>query len=221
LEGALPIAQAAAAGIEEAGGSVAKLRKMVVDGQISSKAFFLGFQAGAAMLQTKVANAQLTVSQGFVRLENAAIDAAKRLNEATGASKTAASALDALAFIVDKLANAFINLSRIAAESNTAKEIDNLGAAARNLWRDPNWTNLYKFLFDTSGSKAQAGAADAISERAKGFEALATAMRKANTESEAAKKAKSDTTPSRFDDAFAAFAPKKIKASDFPADAKK
>jgi tape measure domain-containing protein len=221
LEGALPIAQAAAAGIEEAGGSVAKLRKMVVDGQISSKAFFLGFQAGAAMLQTKVANAQLTVSQGFVRLENAAIDAAKRINEATGASKTAASALDALAFIVDKLANAFINLSRIAAESHTAAEIDNLGAAARNLWNDPSFQNLYEFLFDASGSSAKAAAADAISERAKGFEALATAMRKANVESEAAKKAKSDTTPSRFDEAFAAFAPKKIKASDYPADAKK
>jgi tape measure domain-containing protein len=119
LEGALPIAQAAAAGIEEAGGSVAKLRQLVVNGKISSQAFFLGFQAGAVTLQTKVANAQLTVAQGFVRLENTAIDAARRINDATGASKTAASALDALAFIVDKLGDAFVKLSKVAAESKS------------------------------------------------------------------------------------------------------
>src|SRR5690606_33276322 len=51
LEGALPIAQAAAAGIEEAGGSVAKLRQLVVDGKVSSEAFFRGFEAGAYILE--------------------------------------------------------------------------------------------------------------------------------------------------------------------------
>ncbi|MBN8966125.1 MAG: hypothetical protein J0H89_12275 [Rhizobiales bacterium] len=122
---------------------------------------------------------------------------------------------------MDALANAFIKLSKVAAESKTAKEIDDLGAAARNLWNDPSFQNLYRFLFDTSGSKAQLAAADAISARTKGFEALAGAMRKANAETDAAKKKTAGTTPNRFDETFAAFAPKKIKAADFPADKKK
>src|SRR5690606_20908140 len=70
LEGALPIAQAAAGGLKEAGGSVAKLRQLVVDGKVSSEAFFRAFEAGSVILQDKVANAELTVSQGFVRLMN-------------------------------------------------------------------------------------------------------------------------------------------------------
>ena len=51
LEGALPIAQAAAAGLKEAGGSVARLRALVVDGKVSSEAFFRAFEAGAHTLQ--------------------------------------------------------------------------------------------------------------------------------------------------------------------------
>src|SRR5690606_18702903 len=70
LEGAQPIAQAAAAGLKEAGGSVAKLRQLVVDGKVSSEAFFRAFEAGSVILEDKVANAELTVSQGFVRFQN-------------------------------------------------------------------------------------------------------------------------------------------------------
>src|SRR5690606_12115465 len=44
LEGALPIAQAAAAGLKEAGGSVSQLRKLILDGAVSSEAFFRAFE---------------------------------------------------------------------------------------------------------------------------------------------------------------------------------
>ncbi|HWM82944.1 MAG TPA: tape measure protein [Pseudolabrys sp.] len=209
LEGALPIVQAAAAGIEEAGGSVSKLRQLVNDGKVSSAAFFRGFEAGAVLLNTQVAGASLTVAQGFERLQNAAVDAAKRINETTGASRSATDILDTLAFVVMKLAGAFEQLGK---SRGGTDRIDELGAAARNLWNDPSFQNLYEFLFDASKSPAKSAARDAIDARVQGIEALADAMRKANVEVTAAKKA---TGASKFDDAFAAFSSKKISLNDF------
>lgn len=103
LEGALPIAQAAAAGLEEAGGSVAKLRQLIVDGAVSSEAFFRAFEAGSVILQEKVAGAELTVSQGFIRLTNVLIRVAGEFNEATGISQGTASALESLALAIEQL----------------------------------------------------------------------------------------------------------------------
>lgn len=97
LEGALPIAQAAAAGLDEAGGSVAKLRALVVDGKVSSEAFFRAFEAGSVILKDKVAGAELTVAQGFTRLTNVLIKSAGQFDDATGTSEGLASALDSLA----------------------------------------------------------------------------------------------------------------------------
>jgi tape measure domain-containing protein len=211
LEGALPIVQAAARGIDEAGGSVAKLRKLVVDGKVSSEAFFKGFQAGAVTLAQQVSGASLTVSQGFQRLENAAVDAARRIDQTAGVSKTATSTLDALAFVVTKLGDAFAYLAQKGGESNAAKQMNDIGAAARNLWNDPSFQNLYAFLFDTSKSRDAATINDTIKNRAAAMEALQKAAAAANAQS-----AKSgDTKPNRFDEAFSLFAPKKISLKDF------
>ncbi len=219
LEGALPIVQAAARGIEEAGGSVAKLRQLVVEGKVSSTAFFKGFQAGAATLRDQVAGASYTVAQGFTRLQNASIDAARRINEATGVSKSATSALDALAGVVSKLADAFGGLASNPGMKETADRIDGIGAAARNLWNDPSFQNLYEFLFDTSGSRAKAAVTDAIDNRTRGLAELRKAFSEANAE--AAKASKANGKPTRFDEAFAALTPKKVKLSDHPATADK
>lgn len=87
LEGALPIAQAAAAGLKEAGGSVSKLRNLVVDGKVSSEAFFRAFEAGSVILEEKVAGAEMTVSQHLVRLRNVLIDAAGDFDKGSGAAE--------------------------------------------------------------------------------------------------------------------------------------
>ncbi|WP_315924830.1 tape measure protein [Mesorhizobium sp. SP-1A] len=87
LEGAPTIAQAAAAGIKEAGGSVAKLKQLVVDGKLSSKAFFAGFSAGATTLADRAAGAEQTVSGAFVRLQNVLVDVATRFDDSTEATK--------------------------------------------------------------------------------------------------------------------------------------
>lgn len=93
LEGAPTIVQAVAAGLEEAGGSVAKLRQLVVDGKVSSRAFFRAFEAGAGTLEAKVKNSEMTISQAFVRLQNVLIDVASKFDETTGASGKLANAL--------------------------------------------------------------------------------------------------------------------------------
>ncbi|MEQ1406156.1 tape measure protein [Neorhizobium sp. Rsf11] len=87
LEGAPTIAQAVAAGLKEAGGSVAKLKSLVVDGQISSEAFFRAFEAGAPILQQKVAGSVFTIEQATVNLKTALIDSVREFNNATGASQ--------------------------------------------------------------------------------------------------------------------------------------
>jgi tape measure domain-containing protein len=94
LEGVPTIAQAAAAGIKEAGGSVAKLRTLVISGKVSSAAFFAGFEAGASILQDRVAGAAFTVGQAFGNLNTVLIDIATKFNEGTDASQKLADLLN-------------------------------------------------------------------------------------------------------------------------------
>lgn len=105
LEGARPIAQAAAAGLAEAGGSVSKLRALVVDGKVSSEAFFRAFEAGSVTLRDKVAGAETTVSSSFVRLQNVLTDAAGKFNETSNAGQRFASFLDTLGTSITNLVN--------------------------------------------------------------------------------------------------------------------
>lgn len=106
LEGALPIAQAAAAGLTEAGGSVAKLRGLVIEGKVSSEAFFRAFEAGSVILQEKVANSEYTVSQGFVRLQNVLIDTVGKFDTATNASERVGGMLNSLALLIERAGSA-------------------------------------------------------------------------------------------------------------------
>lgn len=100
-EGALPILQAVAAGLKEAGGSVAELRKLVIDGKVSSEAFFRAFEAGSPMLDEKVQNSQITVSQAFDRIQNSMINAVMEFDKSTGAANKFAASLDGVAAAID------------------------------------------------------------------------------------------------------------------------
>lgn len=102
LEGALPIAQAAAAGLKEAGGSVARLRQLVVDGKVSSEAFFRAFEAGSVILEQKVAGAEMTASQHLVRLRNVLIDAAGDFDKGSGAAEAFGKMLSDVADVISQ-----------------------------------------------------------------------------------------------------------------------
>lgn len=106
VEGAPSILRATAAGLKEANGSVAQLRKLVIDGKLSSEAFFRAFEAGSVILEQQVAGAEVTVSQGFVRLQNVLIDAAGKFDTATGASSRFANFLDSLSTEIAKVGQA-------------------------------------------------------------------------------------------------------------------
>ncbi len=105
IDGAQPLLQAVAAGLDEAGGSVSALTRLVKDGKVSSKAFFDAFEAGSGTLQDKVAGAEVTVSSSFVRLQNVLIDAAGRFNDTSNAGQRFAGFLDTLGTSITNLAN--------------------------------------------------------------------------------------------------------------------
>lgn len=93
LEGAPTIAQAAANGIDETGGSVARLRAMILEGEISSKQFFDGFLIGAEEMKVTAEGLSLTVGNAMTVLSNGFVLFIGSLDQATGASAFAASAI--------------------------------------------------------------------------------------------------------------------------------
>lgn len=103
LDAGRPILQAVAAGMKEAGGSVAKLTELVKAGEVPSKAFFYAFLAGTSILDKAVASSEQTISTRFQRLQNALIDFAGRLNDTATNSKEAASATTLLGNAIDSV----------------------------------------------------------------------------------------------------------------------
>lgn len=102
LEGAPTIVQAVAAGLTEAGGSVSKLRQLVIDGKLSSQAFFRAFEAGSVILEEKVASSVLTTSQSLEKLQNVLIDTAGKIDAATGASTAFGKVIEDLAVTIQQ-----------------------------------------------------------------------------------------------------------------------
>lgn len=135
VEGAPSILRAAAAGLKEAGGEVSKLRKLVIDGKLSSQAFFRAFEAGAPILDKMVASANVTLSQALENLNNALIDSAKEFNEATGAA--------------DKFAGGINNVAQAIAGFDTSgfiEEIQKAGGALEKFLNDVGNADIFKRL---------------------------------------------------------------------------
>lgn len=101
LEGALPIAQAAARGIERFGGSVAKLRAAVVAGQVSSREFFQAILKDAPNLARQAASANLTLGQSFTTLGNQLLRFVGQTDSALGLSQRLAEGIKLLADNLD------------------------------------------------------------------------------------------------------------------------
>lgn len=106
-EGARPILQAVAAGLQEAGGSVSKLKTLVTEGKVSSEAFFRAFLAGMPQLEAQAAKASGTIGQANERISNAFILLVGSLDKTIGASANAAQNLNALGAVVEKVPGYF------------------------------------------------------------------------------------------------------------------
>lgn len=124
-EGARPILMAVAAGIKETGGSVSRLRQMMLDGELTSKKFFDGFLNGLPAIQEMADRTSSTVAQSFTRLENA-------LTRYIGLMNKGANGTSALIAVMDTLANNFdaiANGALISAGIMLARYIPSLVAA--------------------------------------------------------------------------------------------
>lgn len=96
-DGALPVLQAVANGIQEAGGSVSKLKQLVNDGAISNVAFFKGFQAGVQTIRDQAEEAEPTIGQAFTRMQNAVIKLVGEIDAAAGFSRSFVDELSGMA----------------------------------------------------------------------------------------------------------------------------
>ncbi|NSL20569.1 tape measure protein [Agrobacterium tumefaciens] len=144
-EGAPTILQAAAAGIQQAGGSVAKLRQIMLDGNLSSKAFFDGINAGAPVLEQKVASAVLTVDQRLENLRTALTNATREFNTSSNAANTFGSAIDNMADFVNS-----VDMDGLAADISAIIELLNSGAVAAQGFAE--WIGRISGLQNIGGS---------------------------------------------------------------------
>ncbi|MBH9974492.1 MULTISPECIES: tape measure protein [Bartonella] len=103
VDGAPTILRAAANGIKEAGGSVSKLRQLVLDGKLSNQAFFRGIEVGAGQITQNLAGTSTTVSQAMTNLYNSMVKAVGRFNKSAEATDTFGKALQELSTTVDNV----------------------------------------------------------------------------------------------------------------------
>ncbi len=145
LEGAPTILQAAAAGIKQAEGSVAKLRQIMLDGKLSSKAFFDGINAGAPVLEQKVAGAVLTLDQRLENLRTALTNATRDFNRSSNAANTFGSAIDNMASFINS-----VDMDGLATDIGAIIKLLNEGAAAAQGFAE--WIGRISGLQNVGGS---------------------------------------------------------------------
>lgn len=107
-EGARPILMAVAAGLDEAGGSVAKLRQIMLDGELTPKKFFDAFLEGLPKIQEMADKSSSTVAQGFTRISNALTQYIGEMNEAKGGTRLLVEGMDLLAQNFELVANGML-----------------------------------------------------------------------------------------------------------------
>ncbi|WP_295135693.1 tape measure protein [uncultured Reyranella sp.] len=103
LEGALPIAQAAARGIDGMGGSVAKLRAEIVAGNVTSRAFFDGLLKGFDQTKVQADSATRTMGSALAGVKTRWTELSGAMDQMSNASPTIIGVLDAIAGSLGKI----------------------------------------------------------------------------------------------------------------------
>ena len=123
LEGAFPLAQAAARGLDEASGSVAKLRNLVVEGKVTSEEFFAAILKGGEGIDTQFENTQITISQAATNINNSLISFVGKMSEASGVGDGLANVLVTVSETIDDLSDAFTGTLEPGQEVNGALQL--------------------------------------------------------------------------------------------------
>ncbi len=106
LEGAFPIAQAAARGFGETGVSVGRLRVLVTEGKVSSEEFFAAILKGGEGIDEQFAKTEVTLGQALTTIKNSFLLLVGSLNDTTGAGSSAADVLISISDGIDDLTKA-------------------------------------------------------------------------------------------------------------------
>ncbi len=122
-EGARPILMAVAAGLDEAGGSVSKLKELVNDGKVSGQQFFQAFLKGLPSIQSMAANATQTIEQGMTKVNNAFTRFIGESDESLGASQRLVAGLNALADNFDQTADVVLKVAAVIAGALVGRSI--------------------------------------------------------------------------------------------------
>ncbi|MET3602031.1 tape measure protein [Martelella mangrovi] len=122
-EGARPILIAVANGLDEAGGSVSKLKQLVSDGEVSGRAFFDAFMRGFPTIEKMAANSTQTIAQGVTKVNNALTKYIGETDSSLGASQRLISGLNALADNFDQTADTVLALAGVIAGALVGRSI--------------------------------------------------------------------------------------------------
>lgn len=140
VDGAFPLLQAVARGIDEAGGSVSKLRQLVLQGRLSNKQFFEALLSQANSLDKTFAQTTPTISQAFTVLRNNVVKFVGEADQATAVTSTFASIiilasnnLDVLTTSLTAAAGAYILYRNSAAITATVQFIVTQGQLVKAL----------------------------------------------------------------------------------------
>lgn len=147
LEGAPTILQAAAAGIKQAEGSVAKLRNIMLDGELSSRALFDGIAAGSSLMEERVSGAESTISARLQRLSNVLVDAAKEFNDTSSAAEGLGGMIDGVSESIEQInfQNIINEVDRVV--SAITDGIGSLQAFGREVGRVSGLENVSRLLY--------------------------------------------------------------------------
>ena len=108
LEGAFPIAQAAARGLDAAGGSVGRLRNLVVEGKVTSEEFFQAILIGGESLEETFAKTIPTISQANTLLSNSFSRLVGEADQATGVTGALSVAIQDFSSFIDENAESIV-----------------------------------------------------------------------------------------------------------------
>lgn len=112
-EGAPALLRGVAQNIDAAGGSISKLRTLVVEGKVTNTEFFEAFLAGSAALQEQAEKANLTIANSFTVLNNALGKYIGEADQSLSATEQISGAIISLSENLDTVATAIGVLSAV------------------------------------------------------------------------------------------------------------
>ena len=133
LEGAYPLALLAAQGIDEAGGSVARLRRMVIDGKVSSEDFFRAVIEGQSKAEEMFSKTTPTITQAITIFRNSILEYIGTSETAKGATEAIANAIILVADNIEPLADLVLALGEAWVIGFALSKIVNIATAATNV----------------------------------------------------------------------------------------